>query len=146
MPSSIQISSILIKSIIYSIAIHVIIFSLFIFVLPLNKEPHKPVLVFFGGILKGGELSDFIHKQSNQSGNLLTTEFHYKSSIPEAPYDNRSVNKPAYTEVTEGQAKITPKIIDQDVQEPGISDTPKQTEALVVPTMPKYKPLRFQTK
>ncbi|MGE0267215.1 MAG: hypothetical protein AB7S78_01985 [Candidatus Omnitrophota bacterium] len=144
MPLSSKVNHSTAKAIIYSALLHFIILNLFILVVPTNKEPQKPVLVFFGALFQNTDLMDISSKADDHSSGLPAPVPNYMSASS-APYDDRAVPKPIYLEVVQPKPKITPKIFDNPENSKNSANM-AVVEELHLPAVPAYKPLRFQTK
>lgn len=144
MSVSIDLNYVRSKALLYSVIVHALVLSLFIFVVPLKKEPHKPALVFFGALFQNADLIGISSKQLDHSAALGIPVTTYKS-VSQPPYDDRAVPKPIYFEVVQPKPKITPKVFEASKKsENGANLT--TVEDLHLPTVPAYKPLKFQTK
>lgn len=135
-----QINLFAFKSFLYSAILHIIVLNLFVFTVPLKKEPHKPFIVFLGALFQGADVTGISSSQNSHSAVMRSAEIPY---VSRAPYDDRSVPKPIETGVIQKQPKITPKIFDTRKQGKKTVN-PSELEELNLPVTPVYKPLRFQ--
>lgn len=128
------------RSFLYSAILHIIFLSLFVFRVPLKKEPHKPFIVFLGALFPDSEVSGISSSQNSHSAAMRSAEIPY---VSQAPYADRSVPKPIDTGIIQKQPKITPKIF-KTSEEGKKTLNPSELEELNLPVTPAYKPLRFQ--
>ncbi|MBP9854261.1 MAG: hypothetical protein KBD53_05300 [Candidatus Omnitrophica bacterium] len=142
---AIQLNQLHLKTIFYSVILHSVVLGLFVFIVPVKASSNKPIFVFFGAILQNTKLTDLSASQNNLSSVLLTPKPNFLLKT-ETPYNDRSVSKPVYREAIKSAPKFTPKKV-EPLTAPVVKNANlNKTENPPLPSLPEYKPLRFQTK
>ncbi len=125
-----------------SFLIHLLLLNLFIFVVPVKPEPHKPVMVFFGALFNPGEISAAAIRGEHDDVLRPTSDIELPKTI--SPYDDRSVPKPSYKATIDIKHKPSPRVV--DALEADTEGFEEVLDDLGIPAPVKYEPLRFQTK